>query len=151
MQYLNHSIILKALQYVGVANEFSLQGILSINLMLKQVGFDNLTYKTPWCGAFVGYVLFHCNCKFLKSLRARDYLEYGFVTVCPELGDIVVFWRGSEDATTGHVGFFVTANDTHVFCLGGNQNNTVSIQAYPINRVLGYRKALVNSCSTVQK
>jgi hypothetical protein len=55
---------------------------------------------------------------------------------------VVVFWRESVNSWKGHVGFFLGFNSdaSRVFCLGGNQSDSVSVQAYDAAKVLGYRK-----------
>jgi hypothetical protein len=60
----------------------------------------------------------------------------------PEPGDIVVFWRGSPDSWTGHVGIFFgfSISGERVYCLGGNQGNQVSVSAYSFDQVLGFRR-----------
>jgi hypothetical protein len=82
-----------------------------------------------------------------KKANARSWLLTGLnVDTSPEPGDIVVFWRGSPDSWTGHVGIFFGFSITgeRVYCLGGNQGNQVSVSAYSFDNVLGFRR-LVSS------
>lgn len=97
-----------------------------------------------WCAAFVGFVLETCGIASTKALNARSYLDWGTSEVNPSMGDVVVFWRDSVDSALGHVSFFVRQDGENVYCLGGNQGTgVVDIEVYPLNRVLGFRKAPV--------
>ena len=60
-------------------------------------------------------------------------------TTDPKPGDMVVFWRESRKSWKGHIAMYIRETETHVYVLGGNQNNQVKISAYPKYRVLGYR------------
>lgn len=100
--------------------------------------------EIAWCSAYVngiakeaGYDHFPDN---HGSALAREWLKKGVEVQTPELGDVTILWRGSINAVTGHVGFFIRENSTHVFLLGGNQSNSVNITAFPKNRVLGHRR-----------
>lgn len=100
--------------------------------------------EIAWCSAYVngiakeaGYDHFPDN---HGSALAREWLKKGIEVETPEPGDVTILWRGSVNAVTGHVGFFIRENSTHVFLLGGNQSNSVNITAFPKNRVLGYRR-----------
>lgn len=111
--------------------------------MYADVGFAGVKDdETAWCAAFVGSVLKEANYPYKKSLAARSYLDYGKKVAEPEEGDIVVFWRGSKDSWQGHVGFVVTYDTKNVWCLGGNQSNTVNVQKFSRNRVLGFRRPM---------
>lgn len=98
--------------------------------------------ETPWCAIFMQWCLLKANKKYSYHANARYFLKYGEHTDNPKLGDIVVLWRGSPTATTGHVGFFVKQDNTTVWLLGGNQNNKVTITPYNKKQVLDYRKIL---------
>ncbi len=99
--------------------------------------------ETPWCGIFVNWVLKESKYGFSSSARARDFETYGVVTEDPEPGDIVVFFRDGLDSGKGHVSFYFGHNvaKTHVFCLGGNQGNAVSIAKYGIDKIVCFRRA----------
>jgi hypothetical protein len=52
----------------------------------------------------------------------------------------VVFWRGSRDGYSGHVGFVTgLTRDGHLIVLGGNQGDEVNEKAFARDRVLSYR------------
>lgn len=98
--------------------------------------------ETPWCAIFMQWCLMKAKKPFSYMANARYFLNYGVKTEYPTLGDIVVLWRGSPTATTGHVGFFVKSDEKTVWLLGGNQNNKVTILPFNKTQVLEYRQIL---------
>ena len=98
--------------------------------------------ETAWCAAFVGAMLNEAGLTSTKALNARSYLDWGVEVPLDEAreGDIVVFWRGSPDAATGHVGFFEAETDKTIRVLGGNQSNSVSVAGYKKERLLSVRR-----------
>lgn len=96
--------------------------------------------ETPWCAAFVNWVLKQTNRNINGSLSARSFLTYGTAISKPQFGCIVVFWRDNIAGPYGHVGFFVKEEGDSLYILGGNQSNSVNITKFPKSRVLGYRK-----------
>jgi uncharacterized protein (TIGR02594 family) len=110
----------------------------------KEAGFDWVDDdETPWCSIFVNWVAKKAGLKPSGMANARSWMLEGInVDAAPEPGDVVVFWRGSPDSWTGHVGFFFgfSIDGERVYCLGGNQGNQVSVSAYSIDNVLGFRR-----------
>lgn len=110
----------------------------------KEAGFDWVDDdETPWCSIFVNWVAKKAGLKCSGKANARSWMLEGInVDTAPEPGDVVVFWRGSRDSWQGHVGFFFgfSIDGERVYCLGGNQGNQVSVSAYPIENVLGFRR-----------
>ena len=111
------------------------------------VGVDPV--RTEWCAAFVNAVLEESNIPSNKDhkypLTARAFLDWG-ETISKENiypGDIVIFPRGDQ-GWQGHVGFYIgteTVNGIDFYrILGGNQNNKVSIELYPVKSALGIRR-----------
>ncbi len=96
--------------------------------------------ETPWCAIFMQWCLKQANKPFSYMANARYFINYGTHTETPEVGDIVVLWRGSKQSTNGHVGFFITQTEKLVYILGGNQGNSVNITAFDKSQVLDYRK-----------
>jgi len=106
--------------------------------------------EVPWCSAFVNYVCWLVRLPRSKSLRARSWLRVGKVIAVEHacVGfDVIVLNRGSGKQpgpdvidAPGHVGFFAGKDDAYVYVLGGNQNDGVNTQAYPLKRVLGVRR-----------
>lgn len=107
--------------------------------------------EVPWCSAFTNYICWLARLPRSKSLAARSWLGVGAAVPLAEaqIGDIVVLSRGSNPAN-GHVGFYAgmqsdsptpgAAPVPSVRLLGGNQGNAVSIQAFPVARVIGVRR-----------
>lgn len=110
----------------------------------REAGFDWVDDdETPWCSIFVNWVAKKAGLKCSGKANARSWMLEGInVDTAPEPGDVVVFWRGSRDSWQGHVGFFFgfSIDGERVYCLGGNQGNQVSVSAYPIENVLGFRR-----------
>lgn len=98
--------------------------------------------ETPWCSIFVNYCCHQCDLPKSGKANARSWMHIGMKTVSPEPGDIVVFWRENLQSWKGHLGFFLGFNHdlSQVFCLGGNQGNSVSIASYDASKVLGFRR-----------
>jgi len=115
--------------------------------------------KVPWCSAFTNYVCWLLRLPRSKSLRARSWLEIGRSANLVEAiagFDVVILKRGhgvqpgpEVIKAPGHVGFFagheVRDNETgpgKILILGGNQSDSVSVQAYDERRLLGIRRLI---------
>lgn len=96
--------------------------------------------ETAWCAAVHGSILKRTGYPYLKTLRARDYEDFGEEVEVPELGDIVVMWRISPTSGYGHIGFYLGFNGNYNFVLGGNQSNKYKVSMYSKNEVLSYRR-----------
>lgn len=103
--------------------------------------------SVPWCSAFVNYVAWLLDVPRSKSLRARSWLHVGRsvdLLVEAEPGfDVVVLKRGggvqpgvSVVDAPGHVGFYAWRSADYVGVFGGNQSNRVSVESFPVTRVL---------------
>lgn len=97
--------------------------------------------EVPWCGLFVA----HCLGSSLpdeplpaQPLGARQWLKFGRPAQ-PQVGAVLVFWRGSPEGWAGHVGFCWAEDDTHFHVLGGNQADAVTIARIARPRLLGAR------------
>lgn len=112
----------------------------SIMQMAKDCGFDSYVHdEISWCSLFVNWVALQAKYTRSGSLAARSWLNIGFATATPEIGDVVVLWRESPQSWKGHVGLFIRHQGTNVYILGGNQGNMVNISAYPATQILGYK------------
>ena len=98
------------------------------------------TELTAWCSAFINYLCKKHGYERSGRLDARSWLRVGMDINIPQVGCIVVLWRESITSWKGHVGFYINQDDKYVYIYGGNQDNSVCIKRYPIDRVLGYRK-----------
>lgn len=119
--------------------------------MLAGLGPDQPD-ETAWCGSFMTAMAWVAKRTPPASpARARSWLtlphELGIEELEPGF-DICIFKRGSGaqpgpdvlDAP-GHVALFVARQQpSHVLALGGNQNNGVTIEKFPLSRVLGFRR-----------
>ena len=97
---------------------------------------------TPWCKYFADWCLDKAGYAIPpKSGMARSYLTWGNERQGePNLGDVVVLWRGtSDDGVAGHVGFFVRQDRDYVYLLGGNQGDAVTEAKFLRSKVLGVR------------
>ena len=97
--------------------------------------------ETPWCGLFIA----HCLASTLPEaplpanpLGARQWLKFG-VAVPPQLGAVLVFWRGSPKGWAGHVALYWAEDATSFHVLGGNQSDAVTITKIAKSRLLGAR------------
>lgn len=97
--------------------------------------------EVPWCGLFVA----HCITATLPAepipanpLGARQWMSFGR-EVAPQLGAVMVFWRGSRDGWLGHVSLYWAEDANYFHVLGGNQSNAVNITKLDKSRLLGAR------------
>lgn len=98
--------------------------------------------EVPWCSAFCNYIAWLLDVPRSRSLSARSWLNVGRPVPLEEARqgtDVVIFSRGNNPAE-GHVAFFSELRDDHVFVLGGNQGDAVTITSYPRSRVIGVRR-----------
>ena len=102
--------------------------------------------ETSWCSAYLNWCAKNVNligCDSASGLAAKSWLSVGEEVLGePKTGDIVVFWRENKNSWQGHVSIFINEDpQSHkVFCLGGNQDDKVTVKAYPSEQVLGYRR-----------
>lgn len=102
--------------------------------------------QLPWCGDFVETcIAVTLKNEFLPSnpYLARNWQKFG-CPVEPTLGAVAVFWRGARTGISGHVTFLVGKGNGVVYCLGGNQSNSVSIASMPTARLLAVRWPLTH-------
>ena len=112
------------------------------------IGVDPV--RTEWCAAFVNSVLEGAGIPGSESvhrypLLARSFLTWGEGVSREDIqsGDVVIFPRGRE-GWQGHVGFYVgtvwEADVEYWAILGGNQQNSVSVDLYPADRAISIRR-----------
>jgi uncharacterized protein (TIGR02594 family) len=92
--------------------------------------------SVPWCAAFVGAMLVRAGEKSSGSLMARSYMQWGERTGAKP-GAVVVFPRGRPPS--GHVAFVESVSGDRLVCIGGNQGDAVTRQAYSKSKALGFR------------
>lgn len=103
--------------------------------MFAEAGHPEIKHDSvAWCAAAVGAWLKRAGIKGTGTLWALDYLKWGVALPGPILGAIAVKKRQGG----GHVTLVVGASSGRVFCLGGNQSDSVNIAAYDAS-VFSYR------------
>ena len=99
--------------------------------------------ETPWCSAFVNWVMKKAGYSRTSMPNARSWLGWGIPIAYPKFGAITVFMRNNADGSPsgwkGHVALFRKSEGSKIYVLGGNQGDKVSIAGYPRTRLLGYR------------
>lgn len=104
-------------------------------------GFDWVKNDdTPWCAAFLNWILKEAGIAGTNSLLARSFLAFGEHVEVPEIGDIVVLWRVAKESIYGHAGLFIRESGNSLFLLSGNQDEEVKIKAYPKWQLLDIRR-----------
>lgn len=109
----------------------------------------NSTDETPWCSAFVNWVVEKAGVPGTNRADAVSWMNWGEPTRDPRKGSIVVFkWANGGH----HVGFVDNFDKPgKVSVLGGNQGNTVKISDYDTKYVMGYRNPAYNFFSRTVK
>lgn len=98
--------------------------------------------SVPWCASFVCYCLEMVGMGSTNSMGARSYLGWGVSTKSAPLpGDVVVYWRGSKQGWSGHVGFFIKLEGEWIYTLGGNQSDAVNVSKYHLDYLLDIRRS----------
>ena len=130
------------LKHYGLTEVLGPKSDPTILAMLKEMGYDDSADDSniAWCSAALNYFCKKLGYERSGSLAARSWLKMPVVVLQPELGDIVVFWRESPSSWMGHVAVYINHDMKYVYCLGGNQANSLIISAYSRDRVLGYRR-----------
>lgn len=108
--------------------------------------------SVAWCSAFVNGITWTLRLPRSKSAAARSWLDIGLPVDAMHAtaeNDVVVLMRGGPGQpgpgvknAPGHVGFFAGFDDDarRIRVLGGNQSDSVSVESYPMERVLGIRR-----------
>lgn len=106
----------------------------------KDCGFTDYVHdEISWCSLFINWVMLQANKERSKALNARSWLNVGKQVDVPQMGDVVILWRGDPKGWEGHVGLFIRKVDGLVYLLAGNQHDQVNITGFPETQVLGYR------------
>ena len=103
--------------------------------MLSGLGPDQPD-ETAWCSSFMNLVCFLTGYQRTGAANARSWLTLGEPIELEDAVqglDVVVFWRNDPHGWQGHVGLFAgRADENHVWVLGGNQKNSVTVSKYPL-------------------
>jgi uncharacterized protein (TIGR02594 family) len=102
--------------------------------------------ETPWCSAFVNWVLEKAGYSGTGSAAAKSWLDWGTKLTEPREGAISVVKQKAASTTAGtssgfHVAFLVSASPSILRLLGGNQSNAVRFSDFSTAKweVQGYR------------
>ncbi len=97
------------------------------------------TDEVPWCSSFINWCMAQAGIKGTRSAAARSWLKWGRELETPIRGCVVVLPRG-KSSWQGHVGLFIefVNNGKHFNMLGGNQSDTVKLQTFRTEDVLGF-------------
>lgn len=101
-------------------------------------GFKAVEDEQPWCSAFTNWTMAQCWVRGTRRANARSWAEWGKPSALIP-GAVVVLWRGSPTAATGHVAFYLGQGGGQLALLGGNQSDSVSVALYPKARLLAAR------------
>lgn len=87
----------------------------------------------PWCAIFANAMLEQAGIPGTRSAASQSFLNNpNFVPLArPARGALVVFWRIQKNSGQGHIGFYWGEDDSHIWTLGGNENDMVQIEALP--------------------
>lgn len=140
-----------AQRYVGIREIVGTKDHPLIQWWLSLCGFDlDVHDEVAWCAAFKEGMCWDLNIPRTKSAAARMSLTIGTPTNLADAmpaWDVVVLKRGKGEQpgpdvldAPGHVGFFAGWHDGQVLILGGNQQNGVLIEGWPIDQILGIRR-----------
>ncbi|WP_321336601.1 peptidoglycan-binding protein [Breoghania sp.] len=85
--------------------------------------------EIPWCaGLMASAVASTMPDEPLPNnpLGSINWLKFG--KECkPQLGAILVFWRGSPNGWAGHIGIYVGEDGNYFHVLGGNQRDSINV------------------------
>jgi uncharacterized protein (TIGR02594 family) len=84
----------------------------------------------PWCAIFMNWALHEVGVTGTKSAGSQSFAHHPafFKIGQPCLGCIVVYYRHGKGSGLGHVGMYCDENSTHIWTLGGNENDMVQIE-----------------------
>lgn len=125
----------------GAENNWKLQHI--IDHAMKSTGIylppEWVSDKLPSCAVAVIYAE-SASGKDVSSLnfKAISFLKYGTAVESLEkakFGDIIVLYRFSPERWESHVGYLMGVIGNNVMLLGGNQDDRIGIDAFPISKI----------------
>lgn len=96
--------------------------------------------ETPYCSSALCGNFEELGYTSPRNAMARSWEKWGVKLAGPAEGAIVVFWRGSRDSGSGHVGI-VAGRDQHgnLIVFGANQGDQFKYSPFDTERVLSYR------------
>jgi uncharacterized protein (TIGR02594 family) len=121
-----------AYKYVG-QHEYAKGDNPFIEACLASTTYGAACDETPWCSAFVNYVMEKAGYKGTNSALADSWAHWGANVgslANARTGDIVVI---HDSAGHQHVGFLVRAGNGTITLLGGNQSNQVKESTFSLS------------------
>lgn len=96
--------------------------------------------KVPWCAIFVNAMLAQAGVKTSGSAMARSFVRHpDFIRIeQPMVGCITVIASPSRGAAAGHVFFYSAEKGIMLQGLGGNQNDSVSVEMFRKANLVGH-------------
>lgn len=125
----NYELLLKAMIYYGIDEEYA----------NKFVPKNKSANKYAWCSLFLNHIAKDSGYEHTDSPLARSWLDIKQIIKYPTMGDIVILQRGKE-SWMGHVGIFINQHKDYIYILSGNDGDTVKINKFNKDKVLGYRR-----------
>jgi uncharacterized protein (TIGR02594 family) len=145
IQNRNKAVLLKAASQLGVREVIGKKDNPQIVEYQRYSTIKNLfgwADSVPWCATFVCWVLEKVGMTSTNSASARSFENWGVsVRFDPLPGDIVVFWRDSLKSGKGHVTIFLAKVGDMLYCLGGNQSDSVNISTYGTSKLRDIRRS----------
>ena len=102
-----------------------------VNYSLPQVFID----EVPWCSFFENWLMRQCGIEGTHSAAALSWLNWG-IECDEQVGAVVIFDYGGGH---GHVTNLYEIHQDGLFCIGGNQRDSVCLSFFSRARVAGYR------------
>lgn len=108
--------------------------------MAAECGFKDYKHDDiAWCSLFMNWVCMKANKPRSNGLNARSWVSVGSPVTIPVLGDLIVLSRPPE-TWTGHIGIFISEDETNYYLLAGNQNDMVNITPFKKDRLVAARR-----------
>lgn len=95
--------------------------------------------RVPWCAIFINAMLAEAGVKTSGSAMARSFAKHpDFIRLeQPMVGCITVI-SSSRGPASGHVFFYSAENGLMLQGLGGNQNDSVSVEMFQKAKLVGH-------------
>jgi uncharacterized protein (TIGR02594 family) len=102
---------------------------------IGQIPLEGDDSDVPWCKVFVNAAIRTAGLPILNNGMALSITKDPHFDPIDEpcYGCVAVFWRGSKQSGTGHIGFYAgeNAQATRVLVLGGNESDMVRNAWFP--------------------
>jgi uncharacterized protein (TIGR02594 family) len=96
--------------------------------------------EVAWCSSFVNWCFRQCGIDGTGSARALPWEKWGKKYDSPPYGSVAVIAYENDGTNkrngSGHVGFVVGKKGNRIIVLGGNQSDSVRLNAYDPNSII---------------